>query len=156
MLDAFLMLMVVLGVLLSVSGIVMWHRYRIRIQVIETYNLQYISDVLPTLLSSTSNGRRVSELLGEYLALGSETADEDVKTVPTTIKTKLDLLLSQNQCYRLYTDNFEVKSDSWDSSACQQRETQVTSARITLPYSQNSIKQIILLSKSPYVSITGG
>jgi hypothetical protein len=149
-----LALILIVGVSLFALGMVTLYRYRIRIHIIDTYKLEYISDVLPTVLSSTYNGKRVSELLGEYLALGGSTADNDVKNVPDVLKSKLDLVLSSD-CYRLYTDDFDVRSDNWDSDFCKSRRSIMTTARVVLPYSEKSVKQIILLSKSTSLNVIG-
>jgi len=139
---------IVVGLLLSTIMVVNLYRYRINIHIIETYKWEYISDALPTVLSSTYNGRRVSELFGEYLAVGDSTSDNDVKDIPTILKTKFDLLLGENDCYKLSSGSFELKSNNWNSDFCKQGKSLMSTAKIVLPYSQESIKEVILLSKS--------
>lgn len=146
---------VVFGFLLTTISVVMLHRYRINIYIIENYRWEYISNLLPTVLSSTHNGKQVSELFGEYLALGSAATDEDVKNVPQILKTKLDLILGKYECYKLSAENFELKSDGWDNDYCKTRKSLMTTARVTLPYSSNPVKEVILLSKSPSLSYIG-
>lgn len=141
-------IVIAVGLSASIMMMIYSYRYRINIHIIETYKWEYISDALPTLLSSTYNGRTVSELFGEYLAVGGATTDNDVKNVPTILKTKLDLLLGENDCYKLSSGNFELKSKNWDSDFCKQGTSVMSTAKIVLPYSQESVGEVTLLSKT--------
>lgn len=135
-------------VTLATVIVVNFYRYRIHVEVIETYQWQSVYNALPTVLYSTYDGRRVSDLLGEFLALGNVTEDDDVKNVPAVLKSKFDLLFGSDNCYKFYVDDFAVKSDAWESESCtRHKETLLASVRISLPFSEKPIKQVFLAQK---------
>lgn len=143
-------LLIVFMIVIAAATVIVvnFYRYRIHVHVIETYQWQSIYNALPAVLYSTHNGRHVSELLGEHLALGNATEDEDVKNVQSVLKSKFDLVFGSDNCYKFYVDDFSVKSDAWESERCvNYKETLLTSVRISLPFSESPVKQVFLAQK---------
>jgi len=91
--------------------------------------------ILITLLSSTSNGKTIQELIGEHIVFGNPNSND----LDQIITEKLDKLVESN-CYKLSTSS-ETLSESSD---CDPQDYE-KEAFVSLPYNSDKLTEELTL-----------